>query len=120
MAKYICVCMVCMNTICIDDQMDSPIRLPKLASFSAHGFILKFWVTIVGRCEGRDDTGRCLYIKLRTCVCTWWFCQQRNRLSYHQKFDGPFAARFHFEKIFGEPVSCGMKVIFLVDKQDNG
>ena len=49
----------------------------------------------------RDDTGRRLYIKLRTCVCTWRSRQQRNRLSHHQKFDGPFGAQFHFEKIFG-------------------
>ena len=98
MAKYVCVCMVCMNAICIDEQMDFPIGLPKLAGLSAHGFTLKFWVTIIGRCEGRDDIGRCLYIKLRTCVCTWRSRQQRNRLSYYHKFDGPFGARFHFER----------------------
>ena len=49
MAKYVCVCMVCMNAMCIDKQMDFPIGLPKLASLSADGFILTFWVTIIGR-----------------------------------------------------------------------
>ena len=58
MAKYVCVCMVCMNAICIDKQMDSPIGLPKLGSLSAHGFTLEFWVTIIGQCEDWDDTGR--------------------------------------------------------------
>ena len=48
-----------------------------------------------------DDTGRCLYIKLGTCVCTWRYRQQRNRLSHHQKFDEPFGARFHFERFLG-------------------
>jgi hypothetical protein len=57
-----------MSALCIDEQMDSPIGLPKLASLSAHGFILKFWVTIIDRCEGRDDTGRCSCLELRTRV----------------------------------------------------
>jgi hypothetical protein len=57
MAKYVCVCMVCMSALCIDEQMDSPIGLPKLANLSAHGFTLKFWVTIIDRYEGRDDIG---------------------------------------------------------------
>ena len=39
-----------MNAMCIDKQTDSPIGLPKLASLSAYGFILAFWVTIIGRC----------------------------------------------------------------------
>jgi hypothetical protein len=50
MAKYVCVCMVCMNAICTGKQMDFPIGLPKLASLLAHGFILKFWATVIGRC----------------------------------------------------------------------
>ena len=100
--------------------MDFPIGLPKLANLSAHGFTLEFWAIIIGRYEGRDDTGRCLYIKLRTRVCTWRSRQQRNRLSHHRKFDGPFGAWFHFERFFGEPVLIGVKVVFLVDRQHNG
>ena len=90
--------LICMSAWCIDKQMGSRIKLSKWASLLAHGFTLKPWVTIIGRCEGRDDIGRCLYIKLRTCVCTWRSHQQRNRFSHHQKFDGPFGARFHFER----------------------
>ena len=50
MAKHVRVRMVCMYAICVDEQIDSPIGLPKLASLSAYGFILAFWVTIIGRC----------------------------------------------------------------------
>jgi hypothetical protein len=50
-----------MSAICIGKQMDSPIGLPKLASLSAHGFTLKFWVTIISRCEGQDDMGGYLH-----------------------------------------------------------
>jgi hypothetical protein len=48
--------------------MDSHIGLPRLASLSTHSFILKLWVTIIGRCEGRDDMGGYLYphIELET------------------------------------------------------
>ena len=53
--------MKCMIALCIDKQMDSPIGLPKLASLSAHGFTLKFWVAIIGRCEGQDDMGGYLH-----------------------------------------------------------
>ena len=61
MVKHVCVCMVCMSAICIGNQMDSPIGLPKLASLSTHGFTLKFWVAIIGRCEGQDDMGGYLH-----------------------------------------------------------
>jgi hypothetical protein len=37
--------------------MDSHIGLPKLASLPAHGFILKPWVTVIDRCEGRANHG---------------------------------------------------------------
>ena len=63
MAKYVCVCMVCMNA----KWMDFPIGLPKLASLSAYGFILK--ILDDHHRSMRDDTGMCLYIKLRA-VCT--------------------------------------------------
>ena len=98
MAKHVCVCMVCMNAICANKWMDFPIGLPKLASLSAYGFILKILDDHYR--SMRDDTGRCLYIKLRT-VCTRW--SLRNRLSYYHQFDGPFGTWFHFWKIFGEP-----------------
>jgi hypothetical protein len=39
----------------------SSLGCQKLASLSAHGFILKFWVTIIGRCEGQDDMGGYLH-----------------------------------------------------------
>ena len=57
--------MVCMNAMCIDKQTDFPIGLPKLASLSADGFILTFWVTIIGRC-GMTQVDRvkdlCMYM----------------------------------------------------------
>jgi hypothetical protein len=34
--------------------------------------------------------------------------QQGDRLSYHQKFDEPFGIRFHFGRIFWEPMSVGV------------
>ena len=39
-----------------------------LASLSAHGFILKLRVTVIGRCEGCDDMGGYLHphIELET------------------------------------------------------
>jgi hypothetical protein len=40
------------------DKWIFSIGLPKLASLSAHGFILKFWVTNINQYEGRDDTKR--------------------------------------------------------------
>jgi hypothetical protein len=48
--------------------MGSRIGLSKWASLSAHSFILKPWVTVIGRCEGQDDMGRYLHphIELET------------------------------------------------------
>ena len=109
-------CVICVSARGINKQMDSHIGLQKWASLLAHGFVLKPWVTVISRCEGRDDMGRYLYphIGLRTRVCTRRSHRQRNRLLYHQKFDGPFGAWFHFLKDFWEPTSVGVKVVFLV------
>ena len=59
---------ICMSALCIDKYADSHIGLPRLASLSAHSFILKLWVTVIGRCEGRDDMGGYLHphIELET------------------------------------------------------
>jgi hypothetical protein len=51
-----------------------------------------------------------------TYVCTLWLQthQQGDRLSHHQKFDEPFGVRFHFGRIFWEPMSVGVRVVLLV------
>ena len=104
MAKYVCVCMVCMSAICTDEQMDFPIGLPELASLSAHGFILKFWVTIIGRCKGRDDMGGYLHlhIELETLRVYMYVHdgQVNEEMDSHirlPKFGELFGSRFHFE-----------------------
>jgi hypothetical protein len=58
MAKYVCVCMVCMNAMCIDERMGSSIVLPEIGEPFGSWLYFEIWVTDVNQYEGRDDTSR--------------------------------------------------------------
>jgi hypothetical protein len=89
------------------------IGLPRLASLSAYGFILKFWVTNINQYEGRDDMNRHLmYVHSRFVNEEIGFHTIGNSTS--------LSALGSILKDFWEPVSIGVKVVFLVDGQHNG
>ena len=49
------------DCICISKQTDSHIGLPRFGEPFGSQFILKLRVTVIGRCEGRDDMGGYLH-----------------------------------------------------------
>jgi hypothetical protein len=64
MAKYVCVCMVC-----IDERMGSSIGLPEIGEPFGSWLYFEIWVTDVNQYEGRDDTSRHL-------------CRHRRKIPY--------------------------------------
>jgi hypothetical protein len=58
MAKYVCVCMVCMNAICIDERMGFSIGLPEIGEPFGAWLYFEIWVTNINQYEGQDDTNR--------------------------------------------------------------
>jgi hypothetical protein len=60
MAKYVCVCMVCMDAICTDKWMDSSIGLPEIGEPFGSWPYFEIWVTDIKQYEGRDDTNKYL------------------------------------------------------------
>ena len=112
--------MICMGAWCIDKQMDSHIGLPKLASLSTNGFILKLRVTVIGRCEGRDDMGGYLHSHIE--LETLWVYMYVHDGQVNEEMDSritenwrAFRRSVPFLKDFWETMSVDVKVILLVE-----
>ena len=105
--------------------MDSHIGLLKLVSLSAHGFILKPWVTVIGRCEGRADMGGYLHphIELKT-LRVYVYDSYRHineEMDFHTiKIRRAFRYSVLFLKDFWEPTSVSVKVVLLVEDDTMG
>ena len=53
MAKYVCVCMVCMNAVCIGKGMDFPLVCQNERALR---LMALFWVLNINQYEDWDDT----------------------------------------------------------------
>ena len=100
--------------------MDSHIGLPRLVSLSAHGFILKPWVTVIGRCEGQDDMGGylCPYTELETLKVYVYIHDGliNKEIDFHTtKNSTSLSALDSILKDFWELMSIDMRVILLVE-----
>jgi hypothetical protein len=91
-----------------------------LASFSAHGFILKLRVTVISQCEGRDDMGGYLHphIELETLTVYMYVHDGQVNEEMDSRITENLRAFRHsvpFLKDFWEPMSVDVKVILLVE-----
>ena len=113
MAKYVCVCMVCMNVVCIGKGMDFPLVCQNERALR---LMALFRVLNINQYEDWDDTIDIYRVKNSCMFIVVFVYQRRNRLSHHWKFDEPFGAWFHFllKDFFLGTMSGGMEVVFLV------